>query len=43
MNAMNTFENPNAIRPAPFTGYKIQGSQVMLTILPKSVVVLEFQ
>ncbi len=43
MNAMNTFENPNAIRPAPFTGYKIQGSQIMLTLTPKSVVVLEFQ
>lgn len=43
MNAMNTFESPNAIRPAQFTGYKIQGSQLMLSIPPKSVVVLELQ
>jgi alpha-N-arabinofuranosidase len=43
MNAMNTFDNPNAIKPAPFSGYKIQGSQVILNIPPMSVVVLEFQ
>jgi len=43
MNAMNTFENPNAIRPTQFSSYKIQDSQVMLSIPPKSVVVLELQ
>ena len=43
MNAMNTFASPNAIRPATFSGYKIQDSQVTLTVPPKSVVVLELQ
>jgi alpha-L-arabinofuranosidase len=43
MNAMNTFEQPNAIRPAPFDGYRLQGSQLTLSIPPKSVVVLELQ
>ena len=43
MNAMNTFDNPNAVKPAPFDGYKIQDSHVTLTIPPKSVVVLELQ
>lgn len=42
MNAMNTFDNPNALKPAPFTSYKVQASQVMLSISPKSVVTLEF-
>jgi alpha-L-arabinofuranosidase len=41
MNALNTFDNPNAIKPAPFSGYKIQDSQVILSIPPKAVVVLE--
>ena len=41
MNAMNTFENPNAVKPTPFSSYKIQDSQVILRIPPKSVVVLE--
>ena len=43
MNARNTFDNPNAIRPAPFKGYRIQDAQVNLSIPPKSVVVLELQ
>jgi len=43
MNAMNTFEHPNAIRPTQFSSYKIQDSQVTLSIPPKSVVVLELQ
>jgi alpha-N-arabinofuranosidase len=41
MNAMNTFDNPNGVRPAPFSRYKLQDSQIILTIPPKSVVVLE--
>jgi alpha-N-arabinofuranosidase len=43
MNAMNTFESPNAVRPTPFTSYRTQGPQVMLSIPPKSVVVLELR
>jgi alpha-N-arabinofuranosidase len=41
LNVLNTFDNPNAIKPTPFSGYKIQDSQVILSIPPKSVVVLE--
>ena len=43
MNAMNTFASPNAIKPSSFSGYKVQDSQVTLTVPPKSVVVLELQ
>jgi alpha-L-arabinofuranosidase len=43
MNAMNTFENPNAIKPTSFSGYKLQGSQLTLSIPAKSVVVLELR
>ncbi|MEW6131181.1 MAG: alpha-N-arabinofuranosidase [Acidobacteriota bacterium] len=43
MNAINTFDKPNAIKPAPFSGYKIQDTQVILNIPAKSVVVLELQ
>jgi alpha-L-arabinofuranosidase len=31
----------NVVKPAPFSSYKIQDSQVILTLPPKSVVVLE--
>ncbi len=43
MNAMNTFDSPNAIQPAPFSGYKIRNDQVIVSIPPKSVVVLEMR
>jgi alpha-N-arabinofuranosidase len=43
MNAMNTFENPNAIKPTSFNGFKLQGSQLTLSIPAKSVVVLELR
>lgn len=43
MNAMNTFDNPNTIKPTSFNGYKIQDSQITLSIPSKSVVLLEFQ
>jgi alpha-N-arabinofuranosidase len=41
MNAMNTFDQPNAVKPASFSGFKLQGSQLSLSIPAKSVVVLE--
>ena len=40
MNAMNTFENPNTIKPTSFSAFKVQGSQLTLSIPAKSVVVL---
>lgn len=43
MNAMNTFDRPNTVKPAPFSGYKVQGAQLMLNIPAKSVVVLELK
>jgi alpha-L-arabinofuranosidase len=43
MNVMNTFENPNAIKPTSFKSYKLQGSQLALSIPAKSVVVLELR
>jgi len=43
VNAMNTFDSPNAVKPARFDGYRLQGSQLALSIPPKSVVVLELK
>ena len=43
INAMNTFERPNSVRPTPFNSYKLQGSQMTLNIPAKSVVVLELK
>jgi alpha-L-arabinofuranosidase len=41
MNAMNTFDHPNTVKPAPFSAFKLQGPQLTLNLPPKSVVVLE--
>jgi alpha-N-arabinofuranosidase len=43
MNAMNTFEKPAAVEPAPFTRIRNAGSRVTVTIPAKSVVVLELK
>jgi alpha-N-arabinofuranosidase len=43
MNATNTFERPDAVRPAPFTDFKAQAGTVSLSLPPKSVVVLELR
>lgn len=43
MNAMNTFDRPNTVKPIPFREYKIQGSELILNIPAKSVVVLEIK
>jgi alpha-N-arabinofuranosidase len=43
INTINTFDNPDAVRPAPFTGIQAVGDQVMLNLPSKSVVVLEIQ
>jgi alpha-N-arabinofuranosidase len=43
MNAINTFEQPEAVKPAPFGGIKIRGDQITLSVPSKSVVVLEAQ
>jgi alpha-N-arabinofuranosidase len=43
MNAMNAFDNPNTIKPAPFSGYRLQASQLTLSIPAKSVVMVELR
>jgi len=43
MNAMNTFDRGDTVKPAPFSGYKLQGSQLSLTIPAKAVVMLEIR
>jgi len=43
MNAMNTFEASNAVKVAPFSGYKLSGSRLTLNVPSKSVVVLELK
>jgi alpha-N-arabinofuranosidase len=43
MNTVNTFDKPDAVRPAPFNGIKVQGDQITLSLPSKSVVVLEIQ
>jgi len=40
MTDHNTFENPNAVRPARFTGAKLDGDLITAAIPAKSVVVL---
>lgn len=43
MNAHNTFEKPDAVRPAEFWGIEIKDSKILATIPSKSVVVLEVE
>ena len=43
MNARNTFDDPSAVRPAPFSGVHVSGEKVAIELPPKSVVVLELQ
>jgi alpha-N-arabinofuranosidase len=43
MNTMNTFEQPDAVKPVTFTGAKVQGDEISLSLPSKSVVVLELQ
>ncbi|MHC4632523.1 MAG: alpha-L-arabinofuranosidase C-terminal domain-containing protein [Planctomycetota bacterium] len=43
MNAHNTFDNPEALRPAAFYDYKLRGDTLRVTLPSKSVVVLEIK
>jgi len=43
MNAINTFESPNAVVPTNFTGAKLKGEQLEIDLPAKSVVVLSLQ
>ncbi|HKG12263.1 MAG TPA: alpha-L-arabinofuranosidase C-terminal domain-containing protein, partial [Pyrinomonadaceae bacterium] len=43
MNATNTFERPEAVKPETFTGFKSEGGAITLSLPSKSVVVLELR
>ena len=40
MNAHNTFDEPDAIRPAEFKDFKVEAEQVKLSMPAKSVVII---
>lgn len=40
IQAHNTFEQPNAVAPVPFTGYRFDNGQLLVKLPAKSVVVL---
>ena len=41
MHAHNTFDQPDAVRPAPFDGARLSGENLSIALPPKSIVVLE--
>lgn len=41
LNAHNTFEHPDVVKPASFSGAKIDGETLTATLPAKSVVVIE--
>jgi alpha-N-arabinofuranosidase len=43
MNSHNTFERPDVVRPAPFTGARVADGRLTVTLPPRSVVVLELR
>ncbi len=43
MQARNTFDQPDAVRPVAFTGFALAGGQLTAELPSKSVVVLELQ
>jgi alpha-N-arabinofuranosidase len=42
-NTVNTFDKPDTVKPAAFTGIKVDGDMITLSLPSKSVVVLEMQ
>jgi alpha-N-arabinofuranosidase len=43
MQAHNTFEQADAVKPCSFSGAKIEGESVSVKLPPKSVVVLSLR
>jgi alpha-N-arabinofuranosidase len=41
MNAHNTFQEPNAVKPAAFTDFWVEDTTTRLLLPPKSLVALE--
>jgi alpha-N-arabinofuranosidase len=43
INAINTFDKPDAVKPQPFSGATVKGDQLTVVLPSKSVVVLNLQ
>ena len=43
ITSYNSFEQPNVVQPAPFTGARVANGRLTVTLPPKSVVVLELR
>jgi alpha-N-arabinofuranosidase len=43
MNALNSFDAPDTVKPASFTGAQVAGGKLTVTLPPKSVVMLDLQ
>lgn len=43
LNAHNTFERPEAVKPEPFSGASVEGGRLKISLPAKSVVVLEIE
>ena len=43
MNSHNTFDNPEAVKPAPFTDINLENNTLSATLPGKSIVVLEIE
>jgi alpha-N-arabinofuranosidase len=43
VDAVNTFTAPETVKPMPFTGFKVQGDRIGLSLPSKSVVVIEIR
>jgi alpha-L-arabinofuranosidase len=42
-NSYNSFEHPDVVKPVPFTGARIAGGRLSVTLPARSVVVLELR
>jgi len=43
MNSHNTFEQPDAVKPAAFNAVDVQGKKILTTLPPMSIVVLSVE
>jgi alpha-N-arabinofuranosidase len=43
MNAHNTFDDPDAVRPAPFRGARLAGGRLVIALPARSIVALELR
>ena len=43
MNAHNTFEHPDGVRPTPFHGARLEAGRILVELPAKAVVVLELR